>query len=257
MSIHYGRGNGDLNDSLKKLFDKYNVAITGEYELRRLSGATDVLHLLPGWKFSKNLSENCVPLLPWRSNRKFNELKSIVENQTIEDVALMRLSCYSIDPELWPLKSLLYRELDLCEYLSGSTIATLNHVTDKCGERINIVAKLVNGILCSIEIGMDRVSNFSMPPLIERHEIIGARGTGSDLVVDTQIPQSSIYVFTKDESDQFTDIDMELYGHSPSEVDHIRSAFYAYQNRASVEELKSRHIHLTAFVDKVLTSMSN
>lgn len=257
MNMHAHRKNNDLHESLKMLFDKYDVSITNGFELSGLTSAAEVIHLLPGWKFSKNLSDNYVPLLPWRSNRKFIELKNIVETQTIEDVALMRLSCYSIDHDLWPLKAILYRELDLCEFLGGSKIATLNHVTDKCGEYVNIVVKLENGILCSIEIGMDPTGNISMPPLIERHEIIGARGTCSDLVVDTQIPQSSVYAFTQNGMEIYNDIDMELYGYEPFQVDHIRSAFQAYQHPEDLNELKLQHVHLYSLMEGVMESLPN
>ncbi|MBY5959175.1 hypothetical protein KUV50_13565 [Membranicola marinus] len=257
MNTHTHRNNNDLHESLKMLFDKYDVSLSNDFELSGITSAPDVMHLLPGWKFSKDLSDNYVPLLPWRSNRKFIELKNIVETQTIEDVALMRLSCYSIDHDLWPLKAILYRELDLCEFLSGSKIATLNHVANKSGECVNIVVKLENGVLCSIEIGMDLTDSISMPPLIERHEIIGARGTCSDLVVDTQIPQSSIYAFTQNGMEIYNDIDMELFGYEPFEVDHIRSAFQAYQHPEVVSESILQHVHLYFLMEGVMETLPN
>lgn len=246
-----GTKNKSLNKSLANLLGKYDIAITKGFELIKFTNEKQILHLFPGWKFKRKLGENDIPLFPWRFNRKFIELKKIVVGQTVEDVALMRFSCSSKDHAQWSLKALLYKELDLCEYLGGASIKKYYWVIDDSRASINMILKLANGILCSIEIGMDQPNNF-LPALIERHEIIGARGTCSDIVVDTQVPQSSVYVFTEDGMEQYKDIDMELHGHTPSEVDHIRSAFYFYQNLASVEKLKLHHIHLSTIVEDVL-----
>lgn len=257
MNTDRDKKNNCLNESLGRLFDKYDISISNDFELSGLTSAPNVTHLLPGWKFSKDLGDNWVPLLPWRFNRKFIELKNIVESQTIEDVALMRLSCLSKERDLWPLKAILYKELDLCEFLSGSQIASLHHFSDKSGESVNIVVKLENGVLCSIEIGLNPSGDFSMPPIIERHEIIGARGTCSDLVVDTQIPQSSVYVFTKNGMRMHNDVDMELYGYETFQVDHIRSAFHACQHPEIIEESKLQHAHLYSLMEGVLESLPN
>jgi hypothetical protein len=61
-------------------------------------------------------------------------------------------------------------------------------------------------------------------PDIDKHEIITDNGVACDRVVDTQTPQSSIYVYGK-ENKTFTDTDAELHGLSEMEINTVRNAF--------------------------------
>jgi hypothetical protein len=61
--------------------------------------------------------------------------------------------------------------------------------------------------------------------IIDRHEIIARRGVASDRVVDTQVPQSSIYTYTAEKETRFTDTDAEIFGLSQDDVNIVRAAF--------------------------------
>jgi hypothetical protein len=93
-------------------------------------------------------------------------------------------------------------------------------------------------------------------PLIERHEIIAQRGVASDMVVDTQIPQSSIYTFTSKGENRYTDVDMELFGLDNLQIDHIRSAFQVLKTPGLIEEFKRQHEHLVTLVQTIFESDS-
>lgn len=243
------KNNNDVEKALTELLEKYSVQPPQPYHLFK-AGSANALCLFPGYFFVGHLLENNqIPLLTWRVKRKFVELKKIVQESVIENVCLFRFCCIG-SKNKWSLNSLLYREMDLLEFIGNGNIVSVQAViTDD--EVSNVILRLDNNALCSIEVGIQ------MPPetpLIDRHEIIARRGVTSDIVVDTQIPQSSIYSFTKKEKAQYTDVDMELYGFDDLQIDHIRSAFQVFKNTGLTEQWQQQHKHLVNLVQMVFES---
>jgi hypothetical protein len=196
-----------------------------------------------------SLAENQVPLLTWRLKRKFQELKKIVEDATIENVCMLRFSSMANSDE-WNWRSLLYREMDLCEFIGDGDIVSLQAViTD--GQSGNVVLRLDNGVLCSVEISTRMPSGSA---LTDRHEIIARRGVASDLVVDTMIPQHSIYSYANSGEKRYRDVDMELYGFSDEKIDLIRSAFHALKLPELVRQWQQQHQRLFELTKAVFTS---
>ena len=230
-----------IKEATNKLARKYEVEVKSE------------LNLLPGWQFlDKKLTDNDIPLLSWRYNRKFIELKKIVAQEVVEDVSMLRF-CSLGDPGIWSLNSLMYRELDLCEFLTGSKIVSL-HATLSYNLAGNIIVKMESGVIGSIEIGIQVPSG---KPLIERHEIIARRGVASDIVVDTQVPQNSIYTYTQKGDFGYKDIDNELFGMDEFQVEWARSSFELLKSPGQSEQLIKQHDHLSRLVKSALESNSN
>ncbi|NLN31065.1 MAG: hypothetical protein GX158_07535 [Bacteroidales bacterium] len=223
--------------------NKIDVALNGllqKYDVK----PDNTLNLLPGWNFiGKKLQNGDLPLLTWRVNRKFTELQKIVSAGVVEDVSMLRFSCFG-SSDKWSLETLMYKEFDLCEFLTGGKIISL-HATLSDNLAGNVIIKMDNGIIGSVEVGTQ------LPPrhsLIDRHEIIARRGVASDLVVDTQIPQSSIYTYTDQDIETYKDVDSELFGFDELEVEHIRSAFEVMKNPGIAPELILQHNHLSMLV---------
>jgi hypothetical protein len=223
--------------------NKIDVALNGllqKYDVK----PDNTLNLLPGWNFiGKKLQNGDLPLLTWRVNRKFTELQKIVSAGVVEDVSMLRFSCFG-SSDKWSLETLMYKEFDLCEFLTGGKIISL-HATLSDNLAGNVIIKMDNGIIGSVEVGTQ------LPPrhsLVDRHEIIARRGVASDLVVDTQIPQSSIYTYTDQDIETYKDVDNELFGFDELEVEHIRSAFEVMKNPGIAPELILQHNHLSMLV---------
>lgn len=232
--------NNNIDSALKELMQKYEVK------------AQSRLNILPGWRFLQtNLNDNDIPLLTWRANRRFTELQKIVFGQVIENVSMLRFCSLGSQNE-WSLEALMYREFDLCEFLSGSRIASL-HATLSDNSAGNIIVKLANGVIGSVEIGIQAPVEGR---LLERHEIIARRGVASDIVVDTQIPQSSIYAFTEKGRLDYKDVDNELFGLDEFQVEWVRSAFEFQKNPEQSKELIKQHNHLSRLVSAALESNS-
>lgn len=202
---------GKMNDALRWLCEKYNVgkgemiSAEGVMKLRLKSGTESML-------------------LPWRVERRFSELKNLIRNQTLEGVSTLRFASMTAGGKL---EEQLARELDLAIWLSDSGIHSLFAVCSTDNSTANVIVKLKNAVSVCVECGN------KLPPgtnPMDRHEIIAQRGVASDRVVDTQIPQFSIYCFAADGETCYTDTDAELFGMNPEEILLVRAAFAVLSN---------------------------
>jgi len=164
-------------------------------------------------------------LLPWRVERRFIELKNLIDNNTLEHVSTLRFASITAGGDL--LRQVA-RELDLATWLAGSPVASLFAA---CSGRAaaNLIVKLESGIRLSIEC-CNRLP--AGRETIDRHKIIARRGVASDRVVDTQVPQSSIYAFTHKGDARHTDTDAELFGLSEPATALVRAAFAVLRDPA-------------------------
>jgi hypothetical protein len=140
--------------------------------------------------------------------------------------------------------------MDILEFIANGEIVSVQAViSDK--QAGNVILRLDNNALCSIEVSIQLPAD---TPFTDRHEIIARRGVASDLVVDTQVNQSSIYSYTKKGEKRFTDVDMELYDFDEMQVDHIRSAYHVLKNPVLIEHYLQQHNRLVELTRKVFES---
>jgi len=241
--------NISLEKSLSGLLKKYNVESRTDFQLTHKDYSEGLLLIAGRQMIDSTNLENKIPLLIHRLKRKFIELKKIVEEGTIENVSMFRFSCMGAK-DIWDLKSLLYQELDLCEFIGGGKINSFNAVfsENKAG---NVILRLDNNILCSVEVSAQMpVGSY----LTDRHEIIAQRGVASDLVVDTMIPQSSIYGYVESGRFEYRDVDMELFGLDELQTDHVRAAFHVLNDPKVAEQWKLQHNRLVKIINKVFES---
>ncbi|MGN1122433.1 MAG: hypothetical protein ACI4RV_08705 [Eubacteriales bacterium] len=196
-----------LQEKLDFLIDKY---------------AVDAKAVLTGTG-SVEIDGKAVPLLPHRSERRFTELKNIVNNGTLVGVSVLRTA--RIVEKGTDLYEVLYRELDLCQWILQDSIRSVMAVEND--SVINVIAVTEKGIVCTIEASATLAKG--QEP-IDKHEIISQRGIACDVVVDAQLKQDSIYLFT-DKKEKYTDVDFELYGLSASDIAVVRAAFAVAQKK--------------------------
>ncbi len=202
-----------MNEALQQLRDKYAVAADGVLAAADGIGAEAELKCADG---------TTVKLLPWRPERRFVELKKLIDGKTLEGVSTLRFAAMSSEKSL---ARLLYRELDLCAYLGESPIASAFAVVS--GNTANVIAKLANDVSCSVECSAALPAGSEE---VDRHEIIARRGVACDRSIDTQVPLSSIYQFTEKGEKRYTDTDTELFGFSTDEIILIRAAMEVLQH---------------------------
>ena len=242
---------GDLTAHVSRLLEKYGKPAPQEWRLLPSlpPSCEGALTLVPGWTLPEAEPEALLPLLPWRMERRFQELRRIIENQTLESLSMCRFSCLTDGREM-DLAAVLYREFDLAEWLTGSTIVAVT--ASMQGNRwANVVLKMASGVLCGVEAGA------ALPPgaaMLDRHELIARRGVACDRLVDSQVPQSSVYTFTGAGSAQYTDTDAELFGLEQAGINLVRAAYDALVNGHQPEALRRQHRRLAGLVRLALES---
>lgn len=190
-----------LQEKLNFLLDKYSV----EKKVLLKDAETVVI----------NGTE--LPLMAYKSQRRFLELKKMVSDGTLSGISVMRVA--RIVEKGSDLYSVLGRELDICQYVLGRKIKTVMAMENDIV--LNVIATTEDGVVCTLEISATLPKGEAAK---DKHEIIAQHGIGCDVVVDAQLKQESIYVFTE-ENEKFTDVDFELYGLNEEEVSIVRAAF--------------------------------
>lgn len=186
-----------------------------------------------------------IPLLSHRLERRFIELKNIVQGGTLVGISVMRVA--RIIEKGSDIYEALYRELDLCQYILGKKLVAVTVMQND--NTLNAIVTAQNGIVCTIEISATLEKGEIAK---DKHEIISQRGIACDVVVDAQLKQDSIYLFGK-ENKKYTDVDFELYGLSIEEIAVVRAAFAVAQN-GNYDEMLRIDSELKNLVDKAKLS---
>lgn len=225
-----------MNKGLKFLLDKYATEAKAEI-INEKSAVVDGVE---------------TPLLPWRWERRIIELKNLASGNAasgaLSGISVMRTA--HIARKGASLTELAKREIDICEYVLSSPVADIFAIGDE-ENVLNIVAKLSSGVVCTIELSATLAPD-AKP--IDKHEVIAQKGVACDRVVDTQIPQSSIYMYTDDKNPkQFQDVDAELYGLSIDQVAIVRQTFDMAQKGY---DLKNENAHLDELIIALKDSLA-
>jgi len=238
----------DLNAALVGLLHKYAVEPATTWLIadgRQSDNGRPGLLLIPGWSCPQaDLPAETVPLLPWRSERRFVELQRLVAGQTIAPVLMGRFACL-VARGTMPLEALLYREFDLAEWIGGSAIVSL--FASLCDDvAANVILRLADGTIYSVETGVTLPDG---APLQDRHELIARRGVASDRTVDTQIAQSSVYTWNGAGQQQYTDVDFELFGLDAQQCSFVRAAYEALCRAEVQAACRDAHRRLRRLVE--------
>ena len=170
------------------------------------------------------------PILSHRFERRITELRKMMHDGTLTGISAIR--CGHVATEETSLDALIRRELDICRFLSGHEIVSVTAFI-RDGRAATLIAVLDNQVVCSLEVANTLPKGATV---IDKHEVISARGLICDRVVDTQIPQQSVYLYA-DTTEAYTDVDFELYGLTMSEVASIRAAFALAKDEALREQV--------------------
>ena len=224
-------------EGLRYLAGRYDVAVPADAKIQK-----------DGLFSTLTAGGKTIALLPWRSERKFVELKNLTIDGTLKDISVLR-SCH-IDYDGTDMKKLLCRELDLAEWIFDAKLEYI--FTMKNGKAANTVARLRNGIVCTLETAATLAPEAQT---LDKHEIIASKGVALDKVVDTQIQQNSVYLYTdQPEPDAFTDTDFELYGLNAEDVALVRCALEALKDPAAAEKMNAQAARLEQLAELALRS---
>ena len=189
-----------------------------------------------------------VPLLPWESERRFIELRNLVLTGRLGNICTYRIGHTA--KKGTDMFELLAREIGILEFTVNSKTKEIFAIAGK--HAMNCIAETENGCVCTIELAATLNDGQND---IDKHEIITDNGVACDRVVDTQVPQNSIYVFGK-AKEIFTDTDAELYGYTETQINTIRNAFALSKNAALRSEYAEKRDHISAVVDAAKLSLA-
>lgn len=189
-----------------------------------------------------------LPILSHRSERRFFELKNIVNNGTLVGISVMRVA--RIVEQGTDIYAELYRELDLVQYILQRNIKSIMVMEND--NVMNVIATTEDGVVCTLEISATLKAGEIAK---DKHEIISQRGIACDVVVDAQLKQDSIYVFGS-ENKKYTDVDFELFGLSIEEIAVVRAAFTLAQSK-KYDDMKTTHENLCKLVEMAKKSAKN
>ena len=204
------------------------------YLLEKYSVASDA-SLCCGGKCVK-ISGECIPTLPWESERRFIELRGLVMNGRLGNMCTYRIGHTA--KRGTDLFELLAREIGILEFTVNSEATEIFAIAG--GSAMNCIVETANGCVATIELAatLDEGER-----AVDKHEIITDAGVACDRVVDTQMPQESIYVYGKKKA-VYMDTDAELYGYSESEINIIRAAFAIAKNADVCKEKCAKGAHI-------------
>lgn len=214
----------NLQEKLEFLLDKYSVEnkVTLKDDKTVIAGGNEI------------------PIFPPMYERRFLELKNIVNGGTLVGISVMRIARTVAKGS--DIYNELYREFGICQYVLQRNIVSVAVMEND--NVLDAIARTEDGVVCTFEISAT-LSAGDEPK--DKHEIISQRGIACDIVVDAQLKQDSIYVFG-DENQKYTDVDFELFGLSIGETAIVRAAFAAAQNK-NFDELKEFDKNLCALVE--------
>ena len=180
------------------------------------------------------------PVLPYENERRIMELRNLVVLGRMGNMCTYRIGHTAARGS--DLYALLEREIGILEFTVNSRTKEIFAIAG--ANTLNCIAETENGCVCTIELGATLEAGVAD---IDKHEIITDNGVACDRVVDTQVPQSSIYVFGKKEA-TYLDTDAELFGYSELQINTIRNAFALAKSAEARESAKARHAHILAVV---------
>ncbi len=183
-----------------------------------------------------------VPVLPWESERRIIELRNLVVTGRLGNMCTYRIGHNATKGT--DLFELLAREVGILEFTVNSTAKEIFAIAGV--NTMNCIVETENGCVCTIELGATLEEG---QRAIDKHEIITDNGVGCDRVVDTQMPQESIYVYGKNKQ-AFMDTDAELFGYTEIEINTIRNAFAA----AKSVDLQNANVAKWAHIQKVVAA---
>ena len=182
-----------------------------------------------------------IPILPWESERRFIELRNLVITGRLGNMCTYRIGHTTVKGA--DLFELLAREVGVLEFTVNSKVTEIFAIAGK--NTMNCIAETENGCVCTIELGATLEQGEDD---VDKHEIITDNGVACDRVVDTQIPQKSIYVYGKNKN-TYIDTDAELYGYTEKQINIIRNAFALAKSKELRVENANKWSHIESVVN--------
>lgn len=157
------------------------------------------------------LGERRIPIFRWRHDPRMNAMRNYALKAPDENCALNTVSFIGKDTSL---DAIIYRELDIAEYLLVSKTEKITAFVN--GGACNLVAKMESEGVAGLELGATMAPG-TIPQF--NHRLITKHGMASDKTVNNIVEQSGVYLFADGDPRPvaYDDGEYYLYGLSVEE----------------------------------------
>ena len=144
-----------------------------------------------------------IPLHNWRHEPRINRMHGYGSTEPDNNNCV---NTYSFVGSDLPLDCLIYKEVDVAEYLLGSPIVKVTAFLN--GNACNLLAKTAKGTVAGLELGATMAPG-TIPQF--GHRLITGHGMATDRTVNTLVEQSGVYLYKSDDPRPYEYNDGEYY----------------------------------------------
>lgn len=241
----------NFNSAIKYLAKKYQLAkietiSSDSADTITISCNKGVFNFFSDFSQKRTQSEGTeIPLLPWRSQRRYFEMRKNLQESIVQDPVGMRIK--HIAPKGTKLANIFVQEVDIAQWILGERIEKV--FASISGDYCNAIFSTEQGIKISAELG---IAQTKTPILL--HEVIAKTGVITDTAVDTQIEHYPIYLYNSQGTTIYNDVDFELYGLSYDEIAQVRFIASVLEKPDLISESQQSYQHAKEIFNTALLS---
>ena len=186
------------------------------------------------------------PLFWWRTDPQVDMMQELAPERKICSMKLNRVC-----PKSWGLETLLYKELDIAEYIIGSRVRTVMNFRN--GDSMNMLATMENERAALFELGATLHDGTDEQG---RHTYWGEDGMASDRVVSQKLPGKAVYLFTQEQAQPETFHDIFIYVYGLNRTDALKATCIAeiLLGRRSIADWQEKDRHYRACIARAAES---
>ena len=189
-----------------------------------------------------------IPMLSWRYEPRMNALRNYGQKAVAENCCLNASSFVGKDVDI---RDVIYKELDISEYLLGEPIVKVTAFIN--GAACNLIAKTASGSQANLELGATMAPG-TIPQF--QHRLITKHGMANDKGVNDLVEQSGVYVFSDSDTRPVVYNDGEYYLYGLTVEESVDCTFIQgiIRGKVSADGLVAQDKHLRELVDAVYES---
>lgn len=175
-------------------------------------------------------------LMPWRTNKRLNNMRQVMTPDFAAGVSAMKSEC--VMQRCYPIFALAAKEIDVCEWVLGDTVQDVFAQTD--GAHVfHLIGRMARGSRITIDIS--NTLNETVRET-ERHEVFAKGGSLVDLPVGMQLASEDIYAFRSDAPypDTYSEVILGDTFYTREEAAIIRDAQYLLSNPQALAKRRTR-----------------
>ncbi len=159
------------------------------------------------------------------------------------------LNVYAFTGRHISLEQLIYRELDIAEFVLHSRVKKITAFVNQ--NAANIIAVMENGTAANLDLGNTMAEGAHQQC---QHRLITDHGMANDRGVTDMIVQHQVYVFGQEGTEAYDDDEYYLYGLDEDEVAKVLTVHAILTGKLECSDFAERDMRLRKMVEAVYES---